>query len=158
MLFEGSCGCEAVRFRVHAVTPYPYLRGYGQKGRKLAGSGGFTAFLFADAETLEIRGEDAIAVHCWAGAEGGEAFNEHHFCGRCGSPLWQYDRRYSDHLHPYASAVDSPLPRPPVVNAFDLAERAPWVPLPTGEDVIAEDGPYTIGMLDWHRQHGWISD
>lgn len=37
MLLEGSCHCEAVRFRVHSSHPYPFNLCYGSICRKTAG-------------------------------------------------------------------------------------------------------------------------
>jgi len=156
MLFEGSCGCGAVGFQVRSNAPYPYLRGFGRLDRKIAGSGGFAAFLFAHAPTLEIDGKEHIRIFHWPAEDGGEPILEHHFCGQCGSALWQFDPRWPDHLHPYATAVDSPLPVPPEYNDFNIAERASWVNLPPGDNATREDGGYTTGMAAWHREKGWL--
>jgi hypothetical protein len=63
MLLEGSCRCEAVRFRVESSTPYPYQACYCSICRKTAGGGGYAINLGADANTLEIE-ESLEEWHC----------------------------------------------------------------------------------------------
>ena len=44
----------------------------------------------------------------------------------CGSALWLYDKRWPDLVHPFASAIDTPLPVPPRSTHLMLI-KAPWV-------------------------------
>ena len=63
MLLEGSCHCGAVRFRVESETPYPYQACYCSICRKTAGGGGYVINLGADANTLEVEGEEHVSVY-----------------------------------------------------------------------------------------------
>ncbi len=112
MHLNASCHCGAVRFSVTAYAPVPYLRCYCSICRKTAGGGGYAINLGARADTLRVEGEDAISVFR-ARTDGTESPAERRFCARCGSALWVWDPRWPELVHPFASAVDTPLPEPP---------------------------------------------
>ena len=54
------------------------------------------------------------------------------FCVKCGSPLWLWDPRWPELIHPHASAIDSELPKPPEVVEIGLAWAPSWVDAPGG--------------------------
>ncbi len=157
MRLEGSCHCDAVRFSLDSHTPYPYARCYCGICRKTAGSGGFGIFILGLAETLKIQGEEHLASYRPRLDDGTISPAERRFCRKCGSHLWLFDPRWPAHVHPHASAIDTPLPRPPAFTDYMLAFAAPWVQFHSGDAVERLDGPYEIGMEDWHRRHGlWV--
>lgn len=160
MLLEGSCHCKSVRFRVDSPSPYPYLICYCTICRKTAGGGGYAINLGALSETLEVEGEENISVYqarMWdhEGADGVEISpGERSFCKLCASALWVYDPRWPDLVHPFASAVDTPLPKPPEYVRMMLNYAAPWgeIPRDTSERHFPE---YPDESLEgWHRRHG----
>jgi hypothetical protein len=112
VLLEGSCHCRAVRFRVESPEPYPFLRCYCSICHKTAGGGGYAINLGALSDTLEIEGERHVSVY-QAHIEGEQSPARRHFCRTCGSALWVFDPRWPELVHPFASAVDTPLPKPP---------------------------------------------
>jgi hypothetical protein len=118
MLLEGSCHCGAVSFRVESETPYPYQACYCSICRKTAGGGGYAINLGAAANTLEIEGKENLSVYnakLYDRGGPGEipaSEAERNFCRFCGSSLWLYSPSYPDLVHPFASAVDTPLPKP----------------------------------------------
>ena len=60
-------------------------------------------------------------------------------------------------MHPFASAFDTPLPKPPAILVFFLSSRAPWAVPHEGDAIERLDDPYSGGMEDWHRQRGlWV--
>jgi hypothetical protein len=63
VLLEGSCHCGSIRFRVESGTPYPYQECYCSICRKTAGGGGYVINLGADADTLEVEGEEQLSVY-----------------------------------------------------------------------------------------------
>ncbi|MGH6718973.1 MAG: GFA family protein [Alphaproteobacteria bacterium] len=142
MKLEGSCHCGAVRFAVEAETPYaPYMRCYCTICRKTAGGGGYAINLFAKARTLTVRGGKHIRVYRVRAARIGDDPSEprpkgrlsecrRHFCGICGSALWVFDPRWPDLLHPFASAIDTPLPKARRRKHVMLDFKAPWVDMP----------------------------
>jgi hypothetical protein len=157
MLLEGSCHCRAVRFSLDSHTPCPYARCYCSICRKTAGSGGFGIFILGLAKTLVIDTRDNITDFRARLADGSLSPAKRSFCKRCGSPLWLFDPRWPEHLHPFASAIDTPLPKPPAHVDYFLDSAAPWVVLHEGDAIERQPGPYTVGMEDWHKQRRlWV--
>jgi hypothetical protein len=159
MLLEGSCHCGAVRFRVESKSPYPYQACYCSICRKTAGGGGYAINLGADAETLEIEGEENLRVYNAKLYDLGEPEEvetspaERNFCGLCGSFLWLYDPRWPDLVHPFASAVDTPLPKPPERVRLMLNYAAPWCEIPeNGNERHFPEFPEE-SLEEWHRRH-----
>lgn len=152
MRLEGSCHCGAVRFAVEADAPVPYMRCYCSICRKTAGGGGYAINLGANADTMEIEGEEHISVY-HARIDGEESGGERRFCARCGSALWLWDPRWPELVHPFASAIDTPLPRAPSHCHIMLASAASWVPLEIGpQDERFEHYP-DKSLEAWHRAH-----
>jgi hypothetical protein len=153
MQLQGSCHCGAVRFSVAAYAPVPYLRCYCSICRKTAGGGGFAINLGAKADTLRIEGEESITVF-HAKIDGAESPAERRFCSRCGSALWVWDPRWPELVHPFASAIDTPLPEPPECEHIMIGSKANWVRVdaPRGERCYDEYPPNSVE--DWHRTHG----
>lgn len=158
MLLEGSCHCRAVRFSLQSHTPYPYARCHCSICRKTAGSGGFGIFILGLAATLAVEGRDAVTEFHACLADGSLSPARRSFCGRCGSALWPFDPRWPEHLHPLASAIDTPLPRPPAHVDYFLDSAAPWTVPHEGDTVERLPGPYTVGMEEWHKRRGlWVA-
>ncbi len=153
MRLDGSCHCGGVRFSVEAPAPVPYLRCYCSICRKTAGGGGFAINLGADAGTLTVSGADNISVF-HARIDGAESPAERRFCARCGSALWVWDPRWPDLLHPFASAIDTPLPEPPEQVHIMLDSRPGWVRLDARPGEPAHEAYPLESLEDWHRRHG----
>jgi hypothetical protein len=160
VLLEGSCHCGAVSFRVESETPYPYQACYCSICRKTAGGGGYAINLGADANTLEIEGEEHLSVYHAKLYDRGEPGDvpvsevERNFCKFCGSCLWVYDPNWPDLVHPFASAVDTPLPKPPERVHVALEFAAPWCTLPEGENERRFALWPEESIAQWHRRHG----
>ena len=157
MDLEGSCYCGAVRFRVFAHAPVPYLRCYCSICRKTGGGGGFAVNLGAKAATLQVEGEDKIAIF-HATIEGEPSPAERRFCTLCGSALWVWDPRWPELVHPFASAIDTPLPEPPEQVHIMLASKAPWVRLDLAEGDARYESYPPQSLEDWHRAHALLRD
>ena len=153
MLLEGSCHCGRVSFRVESPHPYPYNLCYCSICRKTAGGGGFAINLGADFASLEISGEDAIAQY-QPETDGKPNLSVRHFCRLCGSALWIHDARWPDLVHPYASAIDTPLPRPPERTHLMLASKADWVEPAAGPADRLHDEYPDESLAEWHRRQG----
>jgi hypothetical protein len=159
MLLEGSCHCGAVRFRVESSTPYPYQACYCSICRKTAGGGGYAINLGGSSETLQVEGEENLRVYNAKLYDRGEPDEapaspaERNFCGLCGSFLWLYAPRWPDLVHPFASAVDTPLPKPPEHVRLMLNHAAPWCEIPeNGNERHFPEFPEE-SLEDWHRRH-----
>ena len=163
MLLEGSCHCGAVHFRVESETPYPYQACYCSICRKTAGGGGYAINLGADANTLEVEGSENLSVYnAKLYDEGGPdevpiSEVERNFCRFCGSCLWVYDPHWPDLVHPFASAIDTPLPKPPEHVRLMLDYAAPWCKIPTGENESHLPEFPEESLAEWHQRHGLIS-
>ncbi|NRF67012.1 GFA family protein [Aquincola sp. S2] len=164
MQLEGSCHCGRVQFSVWAHSPVPFMRCYCSICRKTAGSGGFAINLGADASTLKVvKGKRELRIYQARlpddSAPGGERESsaQRHFCGRCGSPLWLYDPRWPELVHPHAGAIDTPLPVPPAHVHLMLGSKANWVEAEgrTGDERF--NAYPSMSLAEWHEQHGLAS-
>ena len=139
--------------------PYPFSRCYCSICRKTAGGGGYAINLCADTETLEIEGEEAITVYRAnvrqdEAAEPTQSPAKRHFCRHCGSALWLWDPRWPEMVHPFASAIDTPLPVPPENTHLMLDDKAPWVELQLGPRDKQFPRYPDEAIADWHERLG----
>lgn len=158
MLLEGSCHCGAVRFTLHSAHPYPYQRCYCSICRKTQGGGGYAINLGGDAASLKVRGRKHISIYHAKIREAGQRTRtsgaERHFCSQCGSGLWLYDARWPELIHPFASAIDTPLPVPPEHTHLLLRSKASWVEVQPGrKDQQFDDYPQE-SIAQWHQRLG----
>jgi hypothetical protein len=162
MLLEGSCRCEAVRFEVQSHTPVPYQLCYCSICRKQQGGGGFAINLGAVSSTLKIRGKRHLAVYR-AEISDPDSRNcevstgERNFCKKCGSALWLYDPTWPELVHPFASAIDSELPKAPERVHLMLKYKTSWIE----PDVRDGDRTFDVypeeSIADWHKHRGlWV--
>jgi len=149
MLLKGSCHCGAVRFSVQSETPYPYMYCYCSICRKTAGGGGYAINIMGSAETLKVKGRTKI----YRATRGG---GERHFCPKCGSALWVWDRRWGQWLYPFASAIDTKLPVPKERQHVMLGSKANWVTVPKGRNERRFREFSKESIIDWHRKRGLL--
>ena len=159
MKLEGSCHCGAVRFRVESHTPYPFMRCYCSICRKTAGGGGYAINIMGDTPTLKVRGEKNVAVYRARLSEPGAkrrtlSAARRHFCGKCGSALWVWDPRWPEWVYPFASAIDTPLPKPPEEVELMLDYAAPWAEAPSGPGHTHFAEYPEESIADWHAKRG----
>ena len=168
MRLEGSCHCRAVTFSVESHCPVPFMHCHCSICRKTAGSGGYGINLGADAATLRVGGQVHVAIYHAVMREPGqrapglrEASRREtrspagrHFCRKCGSALWLWDPRWPELVHPHASAIDTPLPKPPEVVEIGLAWAPSWVDMPTGRGHVHAREMPDESLEDWHRRQG----
>lgn len=153
---EGSCHCGACGFSVESHTPQPYMPCYCSICRKTAGGGGFAINLGGEADSLKVTGKRFLRVY-HARIDGDESPAERNFCGRCGSALWVWDPRWPELIHPFASAIDTPLPVPPERTHLMLGSKAPWVEPVVGPKDKTFDGYPDESIADWHDRLGLAS-
>lgn len=157
MHLSGACHCGAVRFELDCPEPYPYARCYCSICRKTAGGGGFAINLGGRAASLQVTGEAELRRYQARLGRGPDAPVSpalRHFCGRCGSALWVYDPRWPELVHPFASAIDTPLPRVPEHTHLMLGSKPAWVPV----DAEPHDRCFTQypdeSLAEWHARLG----
>mgnify|MGYP002641361979 CR=1 FL=1 len=159
MLLEGACHCRRVQFSARSSEPYPYMYCYCSICRKTAGGGGYAINLSADAGSLEVRGKKYLTVYqALLDGEAGEAGEkspaERNFCSICGSALWAWDPRWPELLHPFASAIDTALPKAPERCHIMLDFKSGWVPVPGGKRDAHFAGYPDQSIHDWHHSRG----
>jgi len=159
MQLEGSCHCGAVRFRLRSAHPYPYQRCYCSICRKTQGGGGYAINLGGDGASLRVTGRQHVTVYHAKvkdpeDARAHRSPAERHFCSHCGSALWLWDPRWPELVHPFASAIDTPLPAAPDSTHIMLEFRAPWVAVETGLGDRRHDRYPEESIAEWHERHG----
>ncbi len=156
MRLDGSCHCRAIRFTLRSRQPVPYQCCYCSICRKTQGGGGYAINLAGDAATLEVDGRRQMrsyrAILCRD--DGGEQRSEAErtFCGICGSGLWLFDPNWPELIHPFASAIDTPLPVAPERTHLMLGSKPDWVQPAIGpRDRQFPELPEE-SIADWHRR------
>lgn len=155
MLLEGSCHCGSVKFTVRSPSQYPYQLCYCSICRKTAGGGGYAINLGADMNTLEVEGEEHVSVYrARIDDERDPSPAEWHFCGVCGTALWVFNPLWPDLVHPFASAIDTPLPKPLEKVRMMLNYTASWVEIPAAQNERHFPELPDESLEEWHRRHG----
>ena len=159
MRLEGSCHCGAVRFRVESHTPYPYMRCYCSICRKTQGGGGYAINIMGDAATLKVRGKKNVSTYRaridnGAGKRKAMSPARRHFCGNCCSALWVSDPHWPEWVYPFASAIDTPLPKPPQEVELMLNYAPAWVDVPKGRGHTHFREYPRESIADWHDRRG----
>ena len=159
MKLSGSCHCGAVKFTLDSHTPQPYMRCYCSVCRKTAGGGGYAINIMGDAATMKVRGEKNVATYRARVKEKGAkraglSQARRHFCAKCASALWVFDPRWPDWVYPFASAIDTKLPKPAGEVEIMLNYAVPWAAIPKGRG-HTHFGEYPKeGIADWHKKRG----
>lgn len=154
MKLDGSCHCGAVRFSLGSHTPYPFNRCYCSICRKTQGGGGYVINIMGDTDSLHVEGSDNVTVYR-AVRNGRPGTTKRHFCRHCGSGLWIHSDDYPQWVYPFASAIDTPLPKPPDLVHLMLRSRPDWVPLrPEGATDVHYEAYPASSIESWHRDRG----
>lgn len=157
MRLEGSCNCGAVRYGADSHTPFPYMRCYCTACRKMAGGGGYAVNIMGVADTLTVEGRENIAERGIIADDGEYGPGRRSFCSVCGTMLWNYDPRWPELVHPFASSVDTDLPEPPETCHIMLDYKAPWVTPQIGANDQTFARYPDQSIEDWHRSRDlWI--
>jgi hypothetical protein len=159
MLLKGSCHCGAVTFALQSHTPNRYMRCYCSICRKIQGGGGFAINIMGEADTLKVTGKRNVSLYRDRIKEGRESVRSpgrRHFCRTCGSSLWLWDPRWPQWVYPFASAIDTPLPRPRETQHVMLNYVPRWVEVPQRKsDRYFREYPREA-IIDWHRKRGLL--
>ncbi len=157
MRLKGSCSCGAVKFSLDSHTPYPYMRCYCSICRKTQGGGGYAINIMGETKMFKLEGEKDVSVYRARIREGKSKRKKlsqarRHFCSKCGSSLWVWDPRWAEWVYPFASAIDTPLPKPTEEVEIMLDYAAPWAEIPEGLDHAHFAEYPDEGIADWHRK------
>ena len=156
MLLTGSCHCQAVKFTVESVHPYPFNLCYCSICRKTAGGGGYAINLGGEYASLQVQGRENISQYQAkiTDDQGQHTISpaQRCFCKLCASALWVWDPRWPDLVHPFASAIDSELPVPPERTHLMLDSKREWVNLCL-EEKDQQFGQYPKeSIAEWHER------
>ena len=157
MQINGSCHCGKVRFNLECPHPYPFNLCYCSICRKTAGGGGFAINLGGIADSLRVSGTQHVTVYqaqLDEGDDGQPSPAERRFCRACGSALWVWDPRWPELIHPFASAIDTPLPVAPERVHLMVGSKAPWVEVMAGAEDQTYDAYPQESIAEWHRRRG----
>ncbi|MGH8436237.1 MAG: GFA family protein [Pseudomonas sp.] len=159
MQLEGSCHCGAVVFSLSSAHPYPYQRCYCSICRKTQGGGGYSINLGGEARSLKVTGRKQISIYHAKIRQAGErrahtSSAERHFCRLCGSALWLFSPEWPELIHPFASAIDTPLPVPPEHTHLLLDSKAAWVEVDVRPGDKQFDGYPQESIAQWHERLG----
>lgn len=159
MQLQGSCHCGAVVFSLSCAHPYPYQRCYCSICRKTQGGGGYSINLSGAAHSLIVTGRKQVAIYRAKIKREGErrahtSSAERHFCRLCGSALWLFSPEWPELIHPFASAIDTPLPVPPEHTHLLLDSKAPWVEVNERPGDQLFDGYPEESIAQWHERLG----
>jgi hypothetical protein len=122
---------------------------------------GYAINLGGLSETLKVKGRKAIRIyHAEIEDDDGECElspAERHFCARCATALWLYDERWPELIHPFASAIDTPLPKPPSrVHLMLRYKPDRVVPRIGKKDQVFDEYPEQ-SIADWHKSRKlWV--
>ncbi len=158
MQLAGSCQCRAVRFGLRSRHAVPYQRCYCTLCRKTQGGGGYAVNLSGDSASLTVEGLEHITIYHGDIRNPGQpdriSTGERHFCKLCGTMLWLYDPAWPELIHPFASAIDTPLPVPPEHTHLMLASKPDWVEFDRRPGDLAFDHYPKESIAHWHQRHG----
>ena len=162
MKLKGSCHCGAVKFTLDSHTPQPFMRCYCSICRKTAGGGGYAINIMGDAATLKVSGAKNVAVYrarikgegAKRGSRGTLSHARRNFCAKCASALWVWDPQWPESVYPFASAIDTPLPKPKQDVELMLDYAAPWADIPKGRAHKHYRESPRESIAGWHKKHG----
>jgi hypothetical protein len=156
MQLSGSCHCQSVRFQLESRHPYPFNLCYCSICRKTAGGGGFAINLGGDASSLQVEGRENVRIYRARIQDEDDQTEQspaqRHFCSLCGTALWIWDPRWPELIHPFASAIDTPLPIPPERTHLMLGSKASWVQPHFGENDKRFDEYPQESIAEWHER------
>lgn len=67
--------------------------------------------------------------------------------------LWLWDATWPELIHPFASAIDTPLPTPEEMTCVLNESKPDWVRWPEGKKSVYER--YGITSIEgWHKERG----
>ncbi|CAO3657476.1 unnamed protein product [Mucor hiemalis] len=156
MELKGSCHCEKVSFKVLSHTPAPFMYCYCSICRKCQGGGGYAINIMGKYDTLEIlTGKEHLkGYQALRDKEKNElGGNIRYFCTECGSHLYAYDKKYKEFVYPFASAIDTPLPKVnPQSEAYHIMQKskANWVSVPSSAQHTFNEYP-DCSLEEWHK-------
>ncbi|CAF3355299.1 unnamed protein product [Rotaria sp. Silwood1] len=160
---EGSCHCQRVKFSVDSYTPYPYMICHCLADTKTTGV--FNCNIMGEHSTFKLKqGQEFVKIYQVKLSETESGKNEssstklsphkRHFCSECGSYLWAYHDAYPQWIYPFASCIDTPLPKPDEYYHIMTDFKLNHVEIPTGKNIHTYPRYPEGSIEEWHKKHG----
>ncbi|KAG8725450.1 hypothetical protein FRC09_019178 [Ceratobasidium sp. 395] len=107
-------------------------------------------------KSLSIDGENNLKQYTPKHSETGKPLtSKRFFCQNCASMLWLHDPTYDEWIYPFASAIDSPLPKAENTLTIMRSSCPDYVPVPEGSSPLQGYGDESIE--EWHKSRGlWV--
>lgn len=158
MKLKGSCHCQSVQFECETHSPYPYMLCYCSICRKTAGGGGYAINIMGKANTLKIKGKKFISVYHarlkpHKKSQSKVSSGQRHFCKKCASCLWIFDPGWPELIHPFASSIDTRLPKPPKRIHIMLDSAASWCEIPHNKKNLNYKHYPPLSIEEWHKKY-----
>jgi hypothetical protein len=77
---------------------------------------------------------------------------QRHFCKKCASCLWISDPEWPELIHPFASAIDTPLPKPASEVYMMLDFAANWCNIPKDKKNEYYKRYPPLSIEAWHQK------
>lgn len=158
MKLKGSCHCQSVQFECESHTPYPFMRCYCSICRKTAGGGGYAINIMGVAKTLKIKGRKFVSIYQarltpHKKSKSKISSGQRHFCKKCASCLWISDPSWPELIHPFASAIDTDLPKPPEQVYMMLDFAANWCDMEKDKKIVEFKRYPKLSIEEWHKKN-----
>ena len=68
--------------------------------------------------------------------------------------LWNFNPLYGQWIYPFASCIDTPLPKAPEHRHTMLMHKAPWVEVAEGPTETLHQQYADLSIEEWHKERG----
>ncbi len=155
---NGFRSCGAVQFSLDSHTPRPSQLCSRWMCRKTAGGGGYAINIMGVTGSLDVRGRKAVAVYRADVPGPAKALSRGPGSATSAATApWLYHETWPGLIHPFASAIGTPLPTPPSQVHIILACKPGWVQPSIGGGDSCFDRYPDESIEDWHKSREfWI--
>ena len=122
-MHKGSCRCGTVDFTVRGDAKFQLLCPC-TRCQEMTGAGHAPIMIFKD-DGFEVSGN--LATHTYTASSGNTV--THHFCGECGSPLFNRNSQFASAVYVIVGALDDASIFQPQRVIF-TADAQPWDSVP----------------------------
>ncbi|MEO0497138.1 MAG: GFA family protein [Pseudomonadota bacterium] len=123
-MHKGACRCGSVRFSLTGEAKFQLIC-QCTRCQEMTGAGHAPIMIFKD-DGFDVDGEPA--VHSYTAASGNIV--THHFCGECGSPLFNRNSEFASAVYVIVGALDDPSVFKPQRLIY-TADAQPWDSAPS---------------------------
>ncbi len=119
--------------------------------------------LLVTIQRMKVKGEENITIYRPKiqnpeDPEPIQSEGERCSCRHCDSLLWVYDPSYPELMHPFASAIDTDLPKLPEHTRIMLDFAASWVEVPEVRGDFYHQRYPDESIAQWHERVGLVDE